>query len=51
MIRFVDDSGKIREEVLGFLHCELDLSGKALAETVLNGKSYLRHKKLSWTGI
>ena len=37
VIRFVDDSGKIREEFLGFLHCDLGLFGKALAETVLNG--------------
>ena len=36
VIRFVDGSGEIREEFLGFLHCELGLSGKALAETVLN---------------
>ena len=35
--RFVDGSGEIREECLGFLHCDLGLSGKALAETVLNG--------------
>ena len=37
VIRFVDGSGEIREEFLGFLHCDLGLSGKALAETVLNG--------------
>ena len=37
MIRFVDGSGKIREKFLGFLLCDLDLSWKALAETVLNG--------------
>ena len=36
MIRFVDGSGEIREEFLEFLHCDLGLSGKALAETVLN---------------
>ena len=36
-IRFVDGSGEIREEFLGFLHCDFGLSGKALAETVLNG--------------
>ena len=33
----MDGSGEIREEFLGFLHCDLGLSGKALAETVLNG--------------
>ena len=37
VIRFVDGSGENREEFLGFLHCDLGLSGKALAETVLNG--------------
>ena len=37
VIRFADGSGEIREELLGFLHCDLGLSGKALAETVLNG--------------
>ena len=31
----VDKDGEIREEFLGFLHCELGLSGKALAETFL----------------
>ena len=31
VIRFVDGSGEIREEFLGFLHCELGLSGKALS--------------------
>ena len=36
-MRFVDGSGEIREGFLGFLHCELGLSGKALAEIVLNG--------------
>ena len=33
----MDGGGEIREEFLGFLHCELDFSGEALAETVLNG--------------
>ena len=33
----MDGSGEIREEYLGFLRCELGLSGKALAETALNG--------------
>ena len=37
VIRFVDGSGEIREEFLGFLYCKLGLSGEALAETVLNG--------------
>ena len=36
-LSFVNGSVKIREEFLGFLHCELCLSGKDLAETVLNG--------------
>ena len=35
VLRFIDKYGEIREEFLGFLHCELDLSGKALAETIL----------------
>ena len=43
VIRFVDGSGEIREEFLGFLHCDLGLSGKALAETVLNGITNPRH--------
>ena len=34
-LRFVDKDGEIREEFLGFLHCELGLFGKALAETIL----------------
>ena len=33
----MDGSGEFREEFLGFLYCDLGLSGKALAETVLNG--------------
>ena len=36
VLRFVDKDGKIREEILGVLHCELGLTGKALAETILN---------------
>ena len=36
-IRYVDSDCAIREEFLGFLHCDLGLSGKALAETVLGG--------------
>ena len=32
---FVDKDGEIREEFLGFLYCELGLTGKALAETIL----------------
>ena len=35
VLRFVDKDGEIREEFLGFLHCELGLTGKALAETIL----------------
>ena len=35
VVRFVDKDGEIREEFLGFLHCELGLTGKALAETIL----------------
>ena len=34
VIRYVDSDCVIREEFLGFLHCDLGLSGKALAETV-----------------
>ena len=37
VIRYVDSDCVIREEFLGFLHCDLGLSGKALAETVLSG--------------
>ena len=37
VIRYVDSDCAIREEFLGFLHCDLGLSGKALAETVLGG--------------
>ena len=35
VLRFVDKGGKIRDQFLGFLHFELGLSGKALAETIL----------------
>ena len=35
VLRFVDKDGEIREEFLGFLYCELGLTGKALAETML----------------
>ena len=35
VLRFVDKDGEIREEFLGFLYCELGLTGKALAETIL----------------
>ena len=37
VIRYGDSDCVIREEFLGFLHCDLGLSGKALAETVLGG--------------
>ena len=37
MITFVDSSGEIMEEFLEFFHCDLGLSGKDLAKTVLNG--------------
>ena len=37
VIRSVDGSSAMREEFLGFLRCDLGLSWKALAETVLNG--------------
>ena len=37
VIRYVDSDCFIREEFLGFLHCDLGLPGKALAETVLGG--------------
>ena len=36
VIRYVGSDCVIREEFLGFLHCNLGLSGKALAETVLS---------------
>ena len=32
---FVGKDGETKEEFLGFLHCELGSSGKALAETIL----------------
>ena len=35
VLRFVDKDSEIREEFLGFLHCELGFTGKALAETIL----------------
>ena len=35
VLRFVDKDGEIREEFLVFLHCELGLTGIALAETIL----------------
>ena len=41
VIRFVDSDCVIREKFFGFLHCDLGLSGKALAETVLGGLSNL----------
>ena len=34
---YVDSACVIREELLEFLHCDLVLSDKALAETVLGG--------------
>ena len=37
VIRYVDSDCVTREEFLGFLHCDLGFSGKALAETVLGG--------------
>ena len=37
VIRYVGSDCVIREDFLGFLHCDLGLSGKALAETVLGG--------------
>ena len=37
VIRYVDSDCVIREEFLGFLRCDLGLSDKALAETVLGG--------------
>ena len=36
VIRYVDSDCVIREEFLGFSHCDLGLSGKALAKTVLS---------------
>ena len=41
VIRYVDSDFVIRQEFLGFLHCDLGLSGKALAETVLGGLIHL----------
>ena len=35
VLRSVDKDGEIREEFLGYLHFELGLTGKALAETIL----------------
>ena len=35
VLSFVSKVGEIREEFFGFLHCELGLSEKALAETIL----------------
>ena len=35
VLRSVDKDGEMREEFLGFLHCELGLSGKASTETIL----------------
>ena len=40
VIRYVDGDCVIREEFLGFLYCGLGLSGKALAETVLDGLNF-----------
>ena len=41
VIRYVYSDCVIREELFGFVHCDLGLSGKALAETVLGGLSNL----------
>ena len=35
VLRFVDKDREIREELLGFLHCDLGLTGETLAETIL----------------
>ena len=35
VLRYTDKDDEIREKFLGFLHCELGLSGKALVETIL----------------
>ena len=37
VIRYVDSDCVIREEFLNFLHCDLGLSGKPLAATVVGG--------------
>ena len=37
VIRYVGSDCFVREGFLGFLHCDLGLSGKAFAETVLVG--------------
>ena len=52
VIRFVDGSGAMREEFLGFQRCDLALSWKTLAETVLNSISSLAlDMHMSWIGI
>ena len=35
--RYVDSDCVVREQFLGFLHCDLRMLGKTLAETVLGG--------------
>ncbi|XP_065645795.1 52 kDa repressor of the inhibitor of the protein kinase-like [Hydra vulgaris] len=35
IIRFIDSSFDVREEVMGFLHCKYGLSGEALCKTIL----------------
>ena len=35
VLKSVDKDGEIREEILSFLHCQLGLPEKVLAETIL----------------
>nr|XP_047131873.1 52 kDa repressor of the inhibitor of the protein kinase-like [Hydra vulgaris] len=35
VIRFIDKSYDVREEFMGFLHCQLGLTGEALCKTIL----------------
>ena len=37
VVRYVDSDCVMRKEFLGFFHCDLELSGKALVETGLDG--------------
>ena len=37
VVRYVDSDCVMRKEFLGFFHCDLELSVKALAETGLDG--------------
>lgn len=41
VLRFIDQSCEVREEFMGFLHCNLGLTGLALSQTVLTAISNL----------